>query len=361
MKKILALGAGNKTNFSVMNGNVLFTSDIVENLADMENLKRFETETRKYLENDGLAPEYIVCDMHPDYRSSLLAEKIHKESSGSTLLKVQHHFAHIASCMLEHSLEEEVLGVSFDGTGYGPDGNSWGGEFLICTRKDFSRPYHLKYMKQPGGDIAAREGWRMAIAYLVDAFGPDIGATEFPLVGRIGRKKIDLVSQMIEKDVNCPLTSSMGRLFDAVASLAGICDVSGFEAEGAILLEKKVAKDVPGCYGYEIEGAEVVITKMIKGITGDVLAQVGADIISAKFHNTIGEIVFDIAGRVKKENGIDKVLISGGCFQNKYLVEYIEKRFSGSDLDLYKHKKYSPTDLGVSIGQVAVAASLLQL
>lgn len=358
MKKILAMGAENKTNFSVMNGNVLFTSDIAEDLGDLESLKKYEQQALGYMRETGFVPECIVCDMHPDYRSSLLAEKIQKDREGSRLLRVQHHFAHIAACMLEHSIDEEVLGVSFDGTGHGTDGNSWGGEFLICTRKGFNREYHLGYIKQPGGDMAAREGWRMAVAYLTEAYGYHIASAQMPLVDRIGKKKIEIVSQMLEKDINCPLTSSMGRLFDAVSSLAGICDVSTFEAEGAILLEKAAVKGAGGYYSYEIDGSEVVVTEMIKEIAGDVLAGTEAGIISAKFHNTIGEMILDVASRVQKGSGINKVLISGGCFQNKYLVEYVEKRFAGTDMEIYKHKKYSPTDLGISIGQAAIAASM---
>jgi len=260
--------------------------------------------------------------------------------------------------MLDNDIDEEVTGVSFDGTGYGADGATWGGEVITCTRQDFKRRYHLKYVPQPGGDAASREAWRMAVSYLRAAYGAGFADAHPGFTERVGADKVSFVSAMVEKGVNSPLTSSAGRLFDAVSSITGICDASGFEAEAAILLERAARESggVDGHYGYDIKDGDIDLIEMIRRIVDEVKDGENVRDISARFHNTLAEIVFDAAERISEESGIKKVMISGGCFQNAYMVDRIEKRFGGSDLELYKHRNFSPTDLGVSVGQAAVAA-----
>ncbi|MDP8299424.1 MAG: hypothetical protein P9L88_05930 [Candidatus Tantalella remota] len=357
MKNILALGVDNKTSFSVMSDKGLYVSDPVGDLTDIKNYNDFEKAISEQISGSSFAPELVVCDMHPDYRSARLADAIREKHGNSEIVRVQHHHAHITSCMLDNDINEQVIGISFDGTGYGTDGASWGGEFLICTRKDFQRAYHLAYVSQPGADKAAREGWRMAVSYLYHVFGKEGMGLYDPIFDRIGREKSDIIIQMIEKDINCPRTSSMGRLFDAVSSLAGICDESTFEAEAAILLEKKIKKGIRAFYEYDVSDNEIVIKRMIRGIMKDLLNGEDKGVIAAKFHNTIGEIIFKVSGMIFEDTGINKVLISGGCFQNRYLVDYLEKRFESSELELYKHKDFPATDLGISIGQAVVAAA----
>jgi len=357
MKNTIALGAFKKTNFTGISSKGIYTSDPIENLDIVENLISFEKHLKKYMEDNKITPDCIACDSHPDYYSTHLAEKLHKKNTKSEFIKVQHHFAHIVSCMFDNEINEEVIGVSFDGTGYGSDGNAWGGEFLLCTRKDFKRLKHLRYVAQPGGDIAAREGWRMAVSYLISAFGKDFKNLKLNLFERIGYKKIDFIQKMIENDINCPLTSSVGRLFDAVSSIIGVSDISNFEAEGAILLEKKTNESIPGHYEYKIDDLDIDIRDMIREIAYDAQKGLSQEIISTKFHNTIGEIIFNTSLELSKATGIKKILVSGGCFQNKYLTSYITKRFNESELHLFKHKRYSTTDLGISIGQAVIASS----
>jgi len=357
MEHIVALGAENKTAFSVMSNKGLFTGDIMDNIRDPRLYNEYETSLRKYMEAEKVVPGIIVCDMHPGYCSTSLAERLRDEFQEAKLVKVQHHFAHIVSCMCDNDIDERVTGVSFDGTGYGSDGKSWGGEFLICTRKDFERKYHLKYISQPGGDAAAREGWRMAVAYLYDSFGRGFLDMDLPLFRRTGSGKAAFIKNMIDKRFNSPLTSSLGRLFDAVASLAGICDRSEYEAEAAIMLESCSVDGIDGRYGYDIVGDEIDCSKMIRQIVKEVKNGSAPGVISSRFHNTVGALVFDISHRIYAEYGIKKVLISGGCFQNRYLTGYIENRFKGSELRLYKHNRYSPTDLGISVGQAVIAAN----
>ena len=356
-KNIIALGAETKTSFSVISQNGTYTSDQLDDLLDVNIYKSFESNARGYLQKNNIIPDVIACDMHPDYRSTYLAKEFFAENKTAKLVKVQHHHAHIVSCMLDNDINEDVIGVSFDGTGYGLDANFWGGEFLVCNRKDFSRKYHLKYVAIPGSDIAIMQTWRMAISYLLDAYEGSLEAIDTPVLTRIDAKKTEVIKQMIQKNINCPLSSSMGRLFDAVSSLVGICDIASFEAEGAIKLEQVAAKDVLGSYPYEIIDDVVDLSSMIKKTVKDINDDLDVSIISALFHNTIGEIIFDVSKRISNETNIKKVLVSGGCFLNKYLVNYIEKRFKDSGLELYKHNNVPTTDLGVSLGQAVVAGT----
>ncbi len=356
MKNIVAFGAENKVSFSVLSGDGLYEDSPVGNIDDIEGFRAYEKAIRVYLETNRITPEIIVCDLHPDYRSTALAELFHKEYSNSKLLRVQHHFSHIVSCMKDNGIDEEVIGVSFDGTGYGSDGRIWGGEFLVSTRVGFKRKYHLEYIPCPGGDVVAREGWRMALAVLRNAFGDDFDEIALSLFERIGEKKIRTIKQMMIKDVNCPVTSSAGRLFDAVSSLTGVCDVSSFEAEAAILFEQEAEDDVIDQYIFEIVSGEVKIGGMIKQIVADLKNNKSTGFISAKFHNTIREIIYDVCGKISEETKIKKVLVSGGCFQNKILMDQLREKFKTSNMELISHDKYSTTDLGIAVGQAIVAS-----
>ncbi|MFH1855642.1 MAG: hypothetical protein ABH836_00245 [Candidatus Omnitrophota bacterium] len=355
MRNIVALGAESKSSFSVISRKGFYYDSLGGNLREVENFKVFENRLRKYINDNRIPVDCIVCDTHPDYFSTRLAEKLLWENKKAQLLKVQHHFAHAVSCMFDNDIDEEVCAVIFDGTGFGSDGNWWGSELLICDRKNYRRVKSLEYIHQPGADIAAKESWRMALAYLLKAYGNDFNKLNPPLFDRIGNKKISFTRQMIEKDINCPLTSSMGRLFDAVSSIIGLCDVCGFEAEAAILLEKEAVENINDCYGYEITENKISVLPMIRQIVEDLSGGMKTGVISAKFHNTIGEIVFETVRGISNVSGIKKIVVSGGCFQNNYLMNYIEKRFLDSGLELFKHNKYSTTDLGVSVGQAVIA------
>ncbi|MFH1645014.1 MAG: hypothetical protein ABIB11_01200 [Candidatus Omnitrophota bacterium] len=354
MNKAIALGSQTKTTFSILDNDQLFVSEEFKDLSDIECFNRYEKFLREYLSNKKVMPGIVACDLHPDYVSTSLAKQL-AEETGSSLIKVQHHFAHIVSCMVDNDIDEEVLGVCFDGMGFGDDGKSWGSEFLICDRKNFKRIFHFKYISQPGSDIASREGWRIALSYLIDTYDEDFDNLDISLIKRIGKEKIETVRHMIKRNINSPLTSSAGRLFDAVSSLIGICDESSFEAEAAIELEKVAARGITESYEYNVGENDICFVPMIKSIIDDLNEKVDVGIISAKFHNTLGEVIFDISSRAAKDFGISKVLLSGGCFQNKYLREYVISKFADSNIKLFTHKKYSTTDAGVSIGQAVVA------
>lgn len=357
MAGVVALGAQTKTTFSILDDNGIFLSEEFKDLSDIRCFNRYERAIREYFSNNSIIPKKIVCDLHPDYLSTALAIQLAKEKNCS-LIRVQHHFAHIISCMVDNNIDEHILGVCFDGTGFGDDGRLWGGEFLLCDKKDFKRLFHFKYISQSGGDIAAKEGWRMAVSYLADAYGENFDCINIPLIKRIGKEKIDILKHMIKKKINSPLTSSAGRLFDAVSSLTGVCDISGFEAEAAIKLEKKAIQGVAESYEYTIRENEICFLPMIKAIVDDLSKNIDIGIISAKFHNTLGEVIFDISKRTAEKFGICKVLISGGCFQNRYLREYVMKKFSDSNIELFAHKNYPVTDAGLSIGQAVIAETI---
>jgi len=359
-KNIIALGAENKNTFSGMSKDGLYVSNPVDDLRSLENINFFEDSIRTFIKENSIKPDFIACDAHPDYSTTRLAMKFHEESDGSELIKIQHHFAHVVSCMYDNNIDRKCIGVSFDGTGYGIDGNAWGSEFMLATRKSYYRLNHFKYLPQPGADIAARQGWRMAISYLIDAFGDEYRELDLPIFDAINQKDIDIVDKMIENDINCPLTSSAGRLFDAVSSILGICSASSFEAEAAMLLEKEAlkAKEVEESYVYKVTPYEIDLSPTITQIVDDFIYGEDISVISAKFHNTIGEVIFDMSMRISTVIGADKVIVSGGCFQNKYLIDYLKKRFVDSKLMLLTHKKYSTTDLGISIGQAAVCESI---
>lgn len=356
MKKVLALGAESKTNFTALTEEGLYVSQAIDNLLDIKNYNLFKQALDEYLLREDFRPDYIACDLHPAYLSSGLAEELKRNNPGSVIVKVQHHHAHLALCMYDNGLDEPVIGVCFDGMGYGADEKVWGGEFLIADRGDFTRKYHLKYIPQPGADAAAREPWRMGLSYLYAAAGEDMKIIDTPLLKRIEPEKLRIILQMIEKQVNSPLTSSAGRFFDAAASVLGICDMVEFEAEAAIKLEQTAAANIDSFYTFDYTGDEIDTAAVMQQIITDLNDGTGVSVIAARFHNTLGEIIFKTAEKISRETGIGKVLVSGGCFQNKYLLNYIRQRFRNSDMQLYEHNKYPASDLGISIGQAVIVA-----
>jgi len=255
----------------------------------------------------------VITDIHPDFLSTRYAEDMKIPH-----IRVSHHFAHILACMIEHNISERVLGVSFDGMGFGEDGTIWGGEFLISNYKGFRRFANLKPIPLPGGDLATKEPLRMAISYLFDVFGNNL-----PSLLNISQKKQDLVILQIKKKINTPLTSSCGRFFDAVSSILGIApEEIEFEGEAAMMLEA-ISFDCDDAYKIGFlerkEGYVIDVSSMIKGIVKD-LRRYPIGYIGGKFHNTLAMIVCSISIFANEKFGINKVLLTGGCFQNALLL-----------------------------------------
>jgi hydrogenase maturation protein HypF len=301
----------------------------------------------------GVAPQVIAHDLHPDYATSNYARQ-RSARLGTPLLAVQHHHAHLASCMAENGLTESVIGVSFDGTGYGTDGAVWGGEVLVGDYRAFRRGAHLRYVGLPGGDRAIREPWRMAVSHLRDA-----GAESPALRARLVPVELRTVERMLDRGLNTSLTSSAGRLFDAVASLAGVRDRVSYEGQAAIELEWLATEIAPdGAYPFEFGGEPLVVDTrpIIRAVVADLSRGVGAALIARRFHSTLAEVIAAVCGRLRKETGLGVVTLSGGVFLNALLTQEVTGRLADDGFRVYRHRVVPPNDGGLSLGQLAIAA-----
>jgi hydrogenase maturation protein HypF len=347
---IFAAGAELKNTFCIGNGNQAILSQHIGDLKNLETFDFYKETVTQFKKLFRVKPTLAVADMHPDYFSTRFVNEMN-----ITKIFVQHHHAHIASCMAEHKLDEKVIGVSFDGTGYGDDGNIWGGEFFICDLNDYDRISHFEYVPIPGGDRVVDEPWRMAVSYLYKIYGQDFLKLDLPFLKNISLEKIKLILQAIDKKINCPLTSSAGRLFDVVAAITNICAVNGFEAEAPMRLESAIDKKCNEKYDYEINQT-LCFDQTIKGIVNDVLNSVEASVISAKFHNNIISVILDTAKTARNKYSLRKVVLSGGVFQNRYLLEGIENILNENNFEVYTHSKVPSNDGGIALGQLAIAA-----
>jgi hydrogenase maturation protein HypF len=278
--------------------------------------------------------------------------------TGLKQVGIQHHHAHIASCMAENHIEGKVIGVAFDGTGYGTDGKIWGGEFLLADFLGFERRAHFRYIPLAGGDTAVREPWRIGLGYLLDTFGPQAESLDLPLWRRVPSKKLTAVRTMIERRINCVETSACGRLFDAVASIAGVRDHVNFEAQAAIELEMSAARGVDATYPIDIldsEPRQIDMRPAIEAMVRDVLAARPAGYISAAFHNTVAAVVVEVCRRLRAAEGIDRVCLSGGTFQNMYLLDRAVTGLRAQGFEVFLHAQVPPNDGGIALGQAVIA------
>jgi hydrogenase maturation protein HypF len=301
-------------------------------------------------------PAAVVCDLHPDYASTRHAEQLAARWS-VPLLRVQHHHAHVAACMAEQGLSGPVLGFSWDGTGYGSDGTVWGGEALVCEGAGYRRAAHLRTFALPGGDAASREPRRSALGLLFEIFGDDAQqyAAEWFRPG-----EIDTLLSMLARGVNSPRTSSMGRLFDAVAALCGLPPVISFEGQSAMALEFAADEREPSAYPLPIrrESAGPLVadwSPLVRGVLADRAAGVPVSRISARFHNALVDMALEIArGMVPTESPLP-IVLTGGCFQNALLSDRVRSRLSASGFTVYTHSRVPPGDGGVALGQALLA------
>jgi len=347
---ILATGAELVNCFCLGKGTQAFMS---QHIGDLKNLETYEFFTQSIAQFEKLfrvKPITLVCDYHPEY----LSTKYAKASEGM-LIQVQHHHAHIASCMAENGLDEKVIGVSFDGIGLGDDDNIWGGEFLVCDLADYKRITHFEYVPMPGGDKATEEPWRMGVAYLYKTFGSDILKLDLPFLNKIEKRDIELILQVIDKGINCPLTSSAGRLFDSVAAILNICTHADFHAEAPMRLESIIDENVNEEYNYHID--EVIsLTGTIREIVGDIQSGKSGPVIAAKFHNTIISVIFATVLKIAQKKNIRKIVLSGGSFQNRYMSGKIENLLKNNDFQVFTHTKVPCNDGGLALGQLVIAA-----
>jgi hydrogenase maturation protein HypF len=276
---------------------------------------------------------------------------------------VQHHHAHLASCLAENGESGPALGVIFDGLGYGTDGTLWGGEFLLGNLRDFRRVGYFTPIRMPGGDLATREPWRMALACLQQAYGRDY--PRLPFLEEIARRDEQLIITMIERGINAPLSSSCGRLFDAVAALLGLRNRVSYEGQAAIELEMVAASGDYPSYPFALDsGVDDAIVfdprAMIRALVADLAAGVPVGEISARFHATLVAVVAEVCSRVRAATGINTIALSGGVMQNRLLTEAVIAHLEKDDFIVLTHSLVPPNDGGLSLGQAAVAAARLQ-
>ncbi|MFC1726357.1 carbamoyltransferase HypF [candidate division KSB1 bacterium] len=359
--EILACGAMLKNTFCILKGNRAFISQHIGDLENLETLEYFEEtidHLKKILE---VIPEIIVVDKHPDYISTRFGEGLKK----SEIVRIQHHFAHIVSCMVENGLSENVIGIALDGTGYGDDGKIWGGEVLIADLKKYKRAAHLNYMPLPGGDKAIVEPWRIGLAYLIKSFGEEFNKLDLNFLKNIDIAKQRVVRSMIENNINSPETSSCGRLFDAVSAIIGIRNFIDYEGQAAIELENLIQNKINDVktYNYFLDQDENIIID-IKPLIRDIMKDYSngsvAELISFRFHRTLSKIFRDVCLNLKVNYGIDKVVLSGGCFQNLVLLNDLKENLERSNFIVYNHTLIPPNDGGISLGQAVAAGELIK-
>lgn len=356
---LLAMGAEQKSTFCIGKGSQAILSQHIGDLKNPAACDFYGESLERFSNLFSFSPGCLACDMHPDYFSTGYAERLSSEL-GVKLIRVQHHHAHIVSCMAEHGLDEKVIGISLDGTGYGTDGRIWGGEFMIADPVSFSRFAHFDYVPVPGGDAAVAEPWRMAYSYLVKYFGPDFDFDSIPSLKRIDKGKKEVVKVMILNGINSPLTSGAGRLFDAVSAILGLCTHSSFDSEAPMRLESAIDHAADESYPFT-PGQTIGFEGTFSGILEDLRRGEDIAAISARFHNTIAEIILHIAMMIREMHTLNRVVLSGGVFQNGYLLERSFSRLESEGFKAFTNHLVPANDGGISLGQLIVAAKQNEL
>jgi hydrogenase maturation protein HypF len=357
--ELLACGAELKNTFCLTKDQHAFLSQHIGDLENYETLVFYRETLDRMQQLFRIEPAAVAYDLHPQYLSTKLA----LEMTDLQQIGVQHHHAHIASCMAENGIAGKTIGVAFDGTGFGTDGKIWGGEFLAADFAGFERRAHFRYMALAGGDTAVREPWRLALSYLLDTFGAELASLDLPLWRRVPARKIATVRSMIERRINTVETSAAGRLFDAVASIIGVRDEVNFEAQAAIELEACALAGVEATYPFEITNTDpwqIDVRPMIECIVRDVLAARPTGWMAAAFHNTVAAIIVEVCLRQRSAESIDRVCLSGGTFQNVYLVERAVAGLRAKGFEVFLHSKVPPNDGGISLGQAVIANAILR-
>lgn len=359
---VLACGAELKNTFCLTRDRYAILSQHIGDLENYETLRFFEESLRNLKQLFRIEPQAVAYDLHPNYISSRFALALPLEQK----VGVQHHHAHIASCMAENHLRGRVIGVAFDGTGYGTDGAIWGGEFLVADFAGFERRAHLRYVSLPGGDAAVRQPWRMALSHLRDTFGDTLPAV--PMLETLPPRQVALVDAMLSRQIQTVPTSSCGRLFDAVAALLGLGGPASlgqvsFEGQAAIALESIASPGIERHYPYALgsgDPIELDLRPAIAAVVRDLLACTPVGEISACFHNTVSAALVAVCVELRRREGLSRVCLSGGVFQNNYLLEHAAKDLYGSGFEVFLHGQIPPNDGGIALGQVVIASERLR-
>jgi hydrogenase maturation protein HypF len=361
--QVFGCGADEKNTFCFTRDGYAFISQHTGDMENMETVEHYTDTISLYKRLFRLEPEVIAYDLHPAFFSTRAALELLNVSGEKKVVPVQHHYAHIVSCMVDNGVEHPVIGVALDGTGYGDDGHIWGSEFMVADYKQYSRMGHLEYLPLPGGDTAIRRPYRIAIGYLMALQGERSLDSGLPFLSGIDGVEIELIKKQVRSGINVPLTSSMGRLFDAVSAMTGVRNVIDYEAQAAIGLEMKAYENDSVSierYPYVItedDGMFIVRLKgLIESVVDDLYRGTVQSKIAALFHNTVAGIIHDMSLMMAEKTGIRHVALSGGTFQNRLLLRTVVPLLESSGLTVFTHKQVPCNDGGISLGQ-AVAGS----
>jgi hydrogenase maturation protein HypF len=357
---VLAVGAELKGTVCLTRGARGFMSQHIGDLKNAATLACLEETVAHLGRLLEIVPEAVACDLHPDYLSTHFAERL-----SLPRVAVQHHHAHMASCMAENGLDGELIGVILDGTGYGEDGAIWGGEFLLGGYGGFQRRGHFNYLRMPGGDAAVREPYRMAISALYSCYGGELFEKPLPFFATVSPQERALFLKMLERGINSPFTSSCGRLFDAVSALIGVRTRISYEGQAAIELEALAERGTPSMpYPYQVLSADchrIDFAPMISAICGDLAKDRDAADIARAFHHTVARGILDLCVRIREESGASRVVLSGGVFQNRLLTEETALLLTAGGFEPYCHRLVPPNDGGLALGQAVIAGKRLQI
>ncbi|MFH2001430.1 MAG: carbamoyltransferase HypF, partial [Planctomycetota bacterium] len=362
---ILALGGEIKPSLCLLSRSKAWLLHPDYRLSDPDDFRAFLREAEDLKKKAGQEPEWVACDMHPEYTTTRYARSL-----GTSFIEVQHHHAHIAACMAENSLDKPVVGICCDGTGYGMDGAIWGCEILLCDRAGFTRMGHLDYFPLPGGDAGARDPWRPAAGLLYQALGSDGLRSAKAVLDRIDRAGLDLLAQRLAGGAPLPQTSSLGRLFDAAAFLLGLCDKNRFDAEAPIALENAARESKGSVKPYpfliagnpqpdsdgNVEPLRFDPRPMMESMIRDLQSNRSIPDMAMSFHLTVAEALAAMALAVSEKTGIADLVLSGGCFANRILTIQLLHRLQSRKERIWQHRITSPGDQSLALGQVAVAS-----
>jgi hydrogenase maturation protein HypF len=361
---VFAAGSDLKNTFCFVKQNQLICSEHIGDLEDAEVYHHYVDSVEHLRQLFEVEPKVIACDLHPGYLSTQYALSLPAER----VIQIQHHWAHIASVLVEHNLDGPVIGIECDGTGYGTDGAIWGCECMIASLTDFERFGHLAYYRLAGADAASKEAIRPLLGLLNKTYGQDFDIKEFqwllePIEPDTSRQ--DIILEQIEKEVNTVETSSLGRVFDAVAAMVGLGSYNHFDAQLPMALEATIERDVEESYGFELlssagEPIQLDLRKMIGQLIEDIRAKTDRGVISAKFHNCIADALLAMAHKARQKTGLDTVALSGGVFCNRYLTNRLVRLLKQSDFNVLFNREVPSNDGGISLGQAATAAALLR-
>lgn len=354
---ILAVGGELKNTICIVRGAEAFLSQHIGDLENLESYNFFQEAVLHLQHILEVAPAILAHDLHPDYFSTKWA----LERENVQHVPVQHHHAHIAACMAENHLDGKVIGIALDGTGYGTDGAIWGGEFLVSDYSSFERAGHLQYVPLPGGNAAIREPWRMAVSYLAKHYGSGMLSIDLPFIHSLDHSKLHVVLKMMQQEVHSPRTSSCGRLFDAVAALIGLRSQVSFEAQAAIELEMAAHTSTDeGAYPFNLskEGNiwRIGTRSLFDWLVADLRKQAAVPDMARRFHSGLALALAAVAVKLREEHNLNRVCLSGGCFQNILLFEFVLDALRKQNFEVYFHTEVPAGDGGISLGQALVAA-----